>query len=207
MSRKDSRESVASRTSKLQQNQTQEIEPAISINILDDPLDTRQNRSKSPTESKKNRMIRVDDMSGRQNKKTDSVAGSSVKNQKSVAGCHFSKLCKELEDYADDWEAYAIGREPFDRYFDVMPCNYGKRLNAFEKLLLIKLFRPEKVAESISTYLEQEIGPEFASNPVSSIENLFMASDCGTPIIFVLSQGVDPTFQLIDFAKKYGDGN
>jgi dynein heavy chain len=75
-----------------------------------------------------------------------------------------------------------------------MPCSYATRLSAFEKLLLIKIFRPEKIADAISMYLEIELGKDFASNPVSSIENLFQASDNGTPIIFVLSQGVDPSF-------------
>lgn len=83
-----------------------------------------------------------------------------------------------------------------------MPVSFGERLTNFEKLLLIKIFKPEKIAESLTMYLEQEIGPEFAISPVSSIENLFLASDSTTPIIFVLSQGVDPTWQIIQFAEK-----
>lgn len=122
-------------------------------------------------------------------------SGSSIKSQRNVvSGASFVHLCEEIEEYHEDWDAFVKGYEPFDDYFNVMPCNYGLRLTPFEKLLLIKVFKPEKIAESMTMYLEQELGPEFATSPVSSIENLFKASDCGTPIIFVLSQGVDPTF-------------
>lgn len=106
----------------------------------------------------------------------------------------FINLCSEVEQFYGEWFSYATDDETFENYFDNMPCNYGERLSEFEKLLLIKIFKPEKIAESLTIYLERELGPEFASNPVSSIENLFHASDNGTPIIFVLSQGVDPTF-------------
>ena len=106
----------------------------------------------------------------------------------------FINLCKEIEQSAEDWEAYAIGFEPFSSYFYSMPCNFGERLSSFEKLLLIKIFKPEKIAESLTMYLESDLGPDYAVSPVSSIENLFAASDNTTPIIFVLSQGVDPTW-------------
>jgi hypothetical protein len=65
------------------------------------------------------------------------------------------------------------GDDIYENYYDNIPCNYGNRLNSFEKLLLIKIFRPEKIAESLSIYLERELGTEFATSPVSSIENLF----------------------------------
>lgn len=54
-----------------------------------------------------------------------------------------------------------------------MPCNFGERLSSFEKLLLIKIFKPEKIAESLTMYLADDLGPEYAVSPVSSIENLF----------------------------------
>ena len=124
-----------------------------------------------------------------------SKGGKSIKSQKNVAsGDAFAHLCKEIEENHDDWDMFVQGIEPYDNYFNVLPCNFGMRLSAFEKLLLIKIFKPEKIAESITMYLEEELGPDFSTSPVSSIENLFKASDCGTPIIFVLSQGVDPTF-------------
>lgn len=123
-----------------------------------------------------------------------------------VAGKPFTDLENEVISCESDWEAYAVGREPYEDCFNTIPCDYDKRLTAFEKLLLVKIFRPEKIADAISMYLETELGKDFSSNPVSSIESLFQASDSGTPIIFVLSQGVDPSQQIMDYAKKQPGG-
>lgn len=93
-------------------NMTQEpgnLKNGISIDIKDQPDNAYFSRSKSPSESKQRRMSRVEDMSARQRERIDSNAGKSVRNQKSMPGCHFVNLCKEMESYADDWEAYAAG--------------------------------------------------------------------------------------------------
>ena len=51
-------------------------------------------------------------------------------------------------------------------------------------------------------YLEEDLGPEYAISPISSMENLFRASMANSPIIFVLSQGVDPSQQVRNYAER-----
>ena len=53
-------------------------------------------------------------------------------------------------------------------------------------------------------YLEIELGQEYSISPISSMENLFSASTPNNPIIFVLSQGVDPMDQVVSYAKRKG---
>jgi len=86
-----------------------------------------------------------------------SKGGKSVSSNKSInvtSGDSFAHLCKEIEENHEDWEMFVKGDEPYDNYFQSMPCNFGMRLSAFEKLLLIKIFKPEKIAESMTIYLE-----------------------------------------------------
>ena len=66
----------------------------------------------------------------------------------------FVNLCEDVENNPDDWERYAYGFEPYENYYDCMPSGFGERLSNFEKLLLIKIFKPEKIAESLTMYLE-----------------------------------------------------
>ena len=61
-----------------------------------------------------------------------------------------------------------------------------KNLSNFEKLLVIKIFKPEKILPAVQKYLELEIGKIFAHSPLASLESVFKASDVSTPIIFVL---------------------
>lgn len=72
----------------------------------------------------------------------------------------------------------------------------------FDKLLLLKIFKPEKLMFAFQRYVLVSLGQLYAESPVATMEALFNSSDRRTPIIFVLSQGADPTQQVIQFAHK-----
>jgi dynein heavy chain len=80
-------------------------------------------------------------------------------------------------------------------YFTAMPCGYAHRVEVsmFDKLLLLKIFKPEKLMFAFQRYVGKALGKEYAESPVATMDALFGSSDNHTPIIFVLSQGADPT--------------
>ena len=57
----------------------------------------------------------------------------------------------------------------------------------FEKLLILKIFKPEKIMFACSKYVEVELGRLYAESPIATMDSLFADSDKKTPIIFVLS--------------------
>lgn len=63
----------------------------------------------------------------------------------------------------------------------------------FEKLLILKVFKPEKIMFGCAKYVETDLGKLYAESPTATMDSLFSASDKITPIIFVLSSGADPT--------------
>lgn len=54
---------------------------------------------------------------------------------------------------------------------------------------------------AFTEYVKNHIGKMFIENPAVSMEMLHADSDRKTPIIFVLSQGADPTTQVMKFSK------
>lgn len=58
---------------------------------------------------------------------------------------------------------------------------------------------------AFSKYVGEKLGKHYSESPPNSMEGLYADSDEKTPVIFVLSQGADPTLQLIKFseAKDY----
>ena len=74
-------------------------------------------------------------------------------------------------------------------YLEGLPCGYGQNpnLSSFDKLLLLKVFKPEKLMFAFQRYVHEELGAIYAESPVSTMDALFSNSDCVTPIIFVLS--------------------
>ena len=75
-------------------------------------------------------------------------------------------------------------------------------LTKFQKLILIKLLRPDSLITSINYFISEILGSSFLNNGVPSISDLYNQSVPTTPIIFILSPGSDPTNQLLRFAKE-----
>lgn len=60
-------------------------------------------------------------------------------------------------------------------------------------MLILKIFKPEKLLFAFQRYVDSQLGKKYAESPISTMDALFGSSDNKTPIIFVLSQGADPT--------------
>ena len=106
----------------------------------------------------------------------------------------------------DDFASY-VADESEQGFFYHLPGDLSHILTPFEKILLVRCLKPEKVLFAVQKYLELELGPEYAISPVSSMDNLFRASLPNNPIIFVLSQGVDPMQQVRNYAEREGMGS
>jgi dynein heavy chain len=83
---------------------------------------------------------------------------------------------------------------------------WAEKLTNFEKLILLKAFRPEKLLFAFQNYVIDEIGKFYVESPSVTMEVVYNDTDVKTPLIFVLSQGADPTSSLIKFAKDKGFG-
>ena len=69
-------------------------------------------------------------------------------------------------------------------------------------MLIIKLLRPEKIMQASSSYVADQLGKFYDQVVNPTMEDVYNASDCKTPIIFILSPGADPTSLLFKLAKE-----
>ena len=118
----------------------------------------------------------------------------------------FANICQRIIENEEDFADY-INKETEQGFFYQMPLDLSKKLTNFEKIIFVKCLKPEKVLFGIQKYLELDIGAEYAISPISSMENLFRASTPNNPIIFVLSQGVDPMQQVRNYAERENMGS
>jgi dynein heavy chain len=72
----------------------------------------------------------------------------------------------------------------------------------FQRLLLVKALREDKLQSSINTFVAKGLGPKFGESPVASISDIYKDLDNATPCIFILSKGADPTGMLLRFARN-----
>jgi dynein heavy chain 2 len=77
-----------------------------------------------------------------------------------------------------------------------------KALNSFQKLLIIKIFRPDRLQTAMNNYVCEAIGINSISPPPLSLSALTAEASPAEPILFICEGGADPTAELEEFAAK-----
>lgn len=86
------------------------------------------------------------------------------------------------------------------------PLGYSAKLKPFEKLMLIRCFRVDRVYRSVIDYISEIMGEEYITPPHISLELILEQSTPTMPVIFILSPGSDPSSELMKLADKHGCG-
>ena len=82
------------------------------------------------------------------------------------------------------------------------PGIWETKLTTFEKLLTINVIRPDKLTAGVATFIERQMGTKFISPPAFDITKSFEDSNCLTPLVFILSPGVDPISAIYSYTEK-----
>merc|ERR1711871_13797 len=69
-------------------------------------------------------------------------------------------------------------------------------------MLVLRCFRPDKMADAIQNFVTEELGSKFIEPPPFDLPLSFKAAQCTTPLIFVLSIGVDPMRDFLAFCDE-----
>lgn len=56
---------------------------------------------------------------------------------------------------------------------------------------------------AFTDYVQSELGQMYIENQAVSMETIYGDSDERTPVIFILSQGADPTTSLYKFSREH----
>lgn len=83
-----------------------------------------------------------------------------------------------------------------------MPGIWESKLTTFEKLLVMNAIRPDRFVAAVAVFIEREMGKTFISPPPFDISKSFEDSNCLTPLIFILSPGIDPMQSILSYAEK-----
>lgn len=100
-----------------------------------------------------------------------------------------------------DWKSYY---DLTDHENSKFPNPWYDKLNEFQRILIVRVIRPDKVIPAITKLIEAELGEKFINPPPFNIDKSYSDSICLSPLIFILSPGVDPMASLLQFAEKMG---
>ena len=96
---------------------------------------------------------------------------------------YFDSATPETEPLTPEWEA---------------------KLSPFQKLLVLRCLRPDKMTPALLSFVSKNLGPEFIEAPQFSLSSSYKDSTPTTPLIFILSKGADPAGKIFAFANEMG---
>lgn len=105
---------------------------------------------------------------------------------------------------ADKWKEVYDDIEPHRRS---IPGGWEDKVTPFQKLLIVRVLRPDKLTFAISDFVERYMGIKYITPPPFDIGKSFGDSNCLAPLIFILSPGSDPMGALIKYCEKMGYSN
>jgi dynein heavy chain len=111
----------------------------------------------------------------------------------------FGYTIDHIVAYPTDWETLVESDEP---HSIPVPGDTTSQLTDFQKLLLIKVLREEKVVPSTIEFVKRNLGAEFIDIPPLDLSKAYRDTSAATPLIFILSTGSDPVSQLMKFAAS-----
>ncbi|CAK9808028.1 Dynein axonemal heavy chain 2 [Anthophora quadrimaculata] len=113
-----------------------------------------------------------------------------------LAGFH--GIISSFEQFPRDWQNWYISTEPENI---PLVAEWDTNCSVFQKMLVIRSCRPDRISFCIANFIVLNLGQRFVEPPVLDLKAVLDDSVAQTPLIFVLSPGVDPTstlMQLVD---------
>ncbi|XP_069675994.1 dynein axonemal heavy chain 7 isoform X3 [Periplaneta americana] len=128
----------------------------------------------------------------------------------------WDELCRldEVPAFRGFLTSFTNSLQEWHDYYDIqeteeadLPSPWEKTLSNFQKLIIVRVFRPDKLLASISWFIRTEMGDMFVKPPAFDLQKSYTDSNCLCPLIFILSPGADPMASLLAFASKMKYGN
>ncbi|GIL82190.1 hypothetical protein Vretifemale_11083, partial [Volvox reticuliferus] len=117
-----------------------------------------------------------------------------------LPGGLFTSLPTYIQQRPEQWTALVEASEPHSR---PLPDPVDSMLGSFQRLLVIRCLRPDKLVPALEAWVVGELGTRFVSPPPLDLAAAFTeSSSVAVPLLFVLSPGTDPWAALLRFAEE-----
>ncbi|KAM6949562.1 LOW QUALITY PROTEIN: dynein axonemal heavy chain 2 [Aplochiton taeniatus] len=114
---------------------------------------------------------------------------------------NFHGLMASFEQYPRDWNLWYTSAEPEAA---PLPGEWENSCNELQKMLIVRSLRQDRVSFCVTAFIINNLGSRFVEPPALDMKAVVEDSTTKTPLIFVLSPGVDPTGALLQLADNSG---
>ncbi|KAM8811434.1 dynein axonemal heavy chain 5 [Eudromia elegans] len=111
----------------------------------------------------------------------------------------FSDILDQIARAEKQWKIWFDSENPEE---ELVPSGYGRSLDCFRHLLLIRSWCPDRTIAQARKYIIDTMGEKYAEGVILDLEKTWEESDPHTPLICFLSMGSDPTDSIIALGKR-----
>eukprot|EP00892_Ulva_mutabilis_P004868 jgi/Ulvmu1/2753/UM014_0211.1 len=113
-----------------------------------------------------------------------------------LLGGKFANLRDSVSAAPSHWHDILSANDPQEMEYPL------EDLTGFERLVLLRALRPDKVVPAMQKYVISVMGEKYVEPQAFRLEPIYMASQASVPLIFILSPGADPMADLLMFAEE-----
>eukprot|EP00944_MAST-04C_sp_MAST-4C-sp1_P000756 g756.t1 len=111
----------------------------------------------------------------------------------------FSGIRESLTERPDVWKTFYDATEA---HKETLPLGWSERTDAFQKLLVLRAIRPDKVCSGVQNFIIEKMGEKYVTPPPFALADCFEDASASIPLVFVLSAGSDPMENIIKFSQQ-----
>ena len=113
----------------------------------------------------------------------------------------FGNLGDNIQSDSDDWQRWFDSEMP---EVAKLPGDYQKNLSQFDRLIILRALRPDRVSTALKHWIEEMMGKEYVFQKPFDMPACYAETSNQTPTFFVLFAGVDPTPWVESLGKSKG---
>jgi len=113
----------------------------------------------------------------------------------------FNNLGDNMQSDSDFWQSWFDSETPETAK---LPGDYQKQLNEFDRLILLRAMRPDRVTTALRMWIGNCMGRDFVEQKPFDMSAAYSETTNQIPTFFVLFPGVDPTLWVEGLGKELG---
>ena len=83
-----------------------------------------------------------------------------------------------------------------------LPGTIDSLITEFGRMIIVRCLRPDRIINCVLNFVTHNIGSKFVEPPILQLHTILEDSNKRSPLIFVLSSGVDPAPKLQQLAEE-----
>ena len=114
------------------------------------------------------------------------------------------QIIDDLEQSFEAWQEWVNCEMPENKAEGPLPGDWEGKLTLFQRLLLIRVMRPDRVTAAAAGFVRAMMGNRYIDQPTFNMKETFEDSSAPQPLFFVLFPGVDPGGAIETLGKELG---